>query len=46
MWSVTCSQYLQQCARQILDSKLEFYGWQSLAGLAHSQANPRPPRAP
>lgn len=31
---------------QILDSKLEFHGWQSLAGQAHSQAKPRAPGAP
>lgn len=29
-----------------LDSKLEFHGWQSLAGQAHSQAKPRTPGAP
>lgn len=45
MWPVTCSQCPQQCALQILDSKLEFHGWQSVAGQAHSQAKPKAPGA-
>lgn len=39
--SVTRCQCPQQCALQILDSKLEFHGWQSLVDQAHSQAKPR-----
>lgn len=44
--SVTHCQCPQQCALQILDSKLEFHGWQSLADQAHSQAKPRAPGTP